>query len=204
MPAARAEVLVNGSFEGGTIGPWVTSGGVNTVSLGSGHATDGSSVALVAFDAFFSSASGSLSQSFNLASAGSVDYAFQVGRSETSCGCNDVGLTFGVRIDGVTVSTALPAFDPAGSNGPSVASLLSNYSGSLLLAAGAHELAFDFSRSATGFGRSPFFVLDGVSVVSQVTAVPEPSTWAMMLLGFAGVGFAAYRRKRSTLTNAAA
>ena len=87
MPAARAEVLVNGSFEGGTIGPWVTSGGVNTVSLGSGHATDGSSVALVAFDAFFSSASGSLSQSFNLASAGSVDYAFQVGRSETSCGC---------------------------------------------------------------------------------------------------------------------
>ncbi len=26
-------------------------------------------------------------------------------------------------------------------------------------------------------------------------AVPEPSTWAMMLLGFAGVGFMAYRRK---------
>jgi hypothetical protein len=25
--------------------------------------------------------------------------------------------------------------------------------------------------------------------------VPEPSTWAMMLLGFAGVGFMAYRRK---------
>ena len=30
----------------------------------------------------------------------------------------------------------------------------------------------------------------------QVSAVPEPSTWAMMLLGFAGVGFMAYRRKR--------
>jgi hypothetical protein len=28
-----------------------------------------------------------------------------------------------------------------------------------------------------------------------VTAVPEPSTWAMMMLGFAGVGFVAYRRK---------
>jgi outer membrane lipase/esterase len=26
-------------------------------------------------------------------------------------------------------------------------------------------------------------------------AVPEPSTWAMMLLGFAGIGFLAYRRK---------
>jgi hypothetical protein len=28
-----------------------------------------------------------------------------------------------------------------------------------------------------------------------VGGVPEPSTWAMMLLGFAGVGFIAYRRK---------
>ena len=27
------------------------------------------------------------------------------------------------------------------------------------------------------------------------SAVPEPSTWAMMLLGFAGLGFVAYRRK---------
>jgi hypothetical protein len=27
-------------------------------------------------------------------------------------------------------------------------------------------------------------------------AVPEPSTWAMLILGFAGVGFMTYRRKR--------
>ncbi|MBN8987404.1 MAG: PEP-CTERM sorting domain-containing protein [Rhizobiales bacterium] len=32
-------------------------------------------------------------------------------------------------------------------------------------------------------------------VTSQISGVPEPSTWAMMLLGFAGVGFMAYRRK---------
>ena len=30
---------------------------------------------------------------------------------------------------------------------------------------------------------------------NTVSAVPEPSTWAMMILGFAGVGFMAYRRK---------
>jgi PEP-CTERM motif len=30
---------------------------------------------------------------------------------------------------------------------------------------------------------------------SQVGGIPEPSTWAMMLLGFAGVGYMAYRRK---------
>jgi hypothetical protein len=28
-----------------------------------------------------------------------------------------------------------------------------------------------------------------------VSSVPEPSTWAMMILGFLGVGFVAYRRK---------
>jgi hypothetical protein len=34
-------------------------------------------------------------------------------------------------------------------------------------------------------------ILDNVSV----TAVPEPTTWAMIILGFAAVGFMAYRRK---------
>jgi hypothetical protein len=29
-----------------------------------------------------------------------------------------------------------------------------------------------------------------------LTAVPEVSTWAMMLIGFAGLGFAGYRRSR--------
>jgi hypothetical protein len=29
------------------------------------------------------------------------------------------------------------------------------------------------------------------------SAVPEPSTWAMMILGFAGIGFMAYRRKQN-------
>jgi hypothetical protein len=31
---------------------------------------------------------------------------------------------------------------------------------------------------------------------SVVGGMPEPSTWAMMILGFAGVGYMTYRRKR--------
>jgi hypothetical protein len=44
---------------------------------------------------------------------------------------------------------------------------------------------------------------DNLSFVANVSAVPESSTWAMMILGFAGVGFAAYRRKNKTALNAA-
>jgi PEP-CTERM motif len=34
----------------------------------------------------------------------------------------------------------------------------------------------------------------------EVDAVPEPSTWAMMLLGFAGIGCAGHRARRGALT----
>jgi hypothetical protein len=41
------------------------------------------------------------------------------------------------------------------------------------------------------------------SDVSGVSGVPEPSTWAMVLIGFAGLGFAAYRRQKYTQSCAA-
>jgi hypothetical protein len=41
--------------------------------------------------------------------------------------------------------------------------------------------------------------LEGATIGGGPGAVPEPSTWAMMILGFAGVGFMAYRRKSKPL-----
>jgi hypothetical protein len=38
----------------------------------------------------------------------------------------------------------------------------------------------------------------------SVSAVPEPSTWAMLLFGFAGLGFAGYRRAKNRLPVVAA
>jgi hypothetical protein len=38
----------------------------------------------------------------------------------------------------------------------------------------------------------------------SITAVPEPSSWAMLILGFAGIGFMAHRRKRTGSALAAA
>ena len=42
------------------------------------------------------------------------------------------------------------------------------------------------------------FGLDAVSL-DIVQGVPEPTTWAMMLLGFGGIGMAVRRRREKTL-----
>lgn len=42
-------------------------------------------------------------------------------------------------------------------------------------------------------GGTTRYLAEGVAVA----AIPEPSTWAMMILGFFGIGFMAYRRKSS-------
>jgi hypothetical protein len=48
-------------------------------------------------------------------------------------------------------------------------------------------------------GLTPGATIFGPATISAsfTTAVPEPSTWAMMILGFCGLGFMAYRRKQN-------
>jgi hypothetical protein len=44
--------------------------------------------------------------------------------------------------------------------------------------------------------------VEGTSIVGTLTVtvagVPEPSTWVMMLIGFAGLGFTGYRASRKS------
>jgi hypothetical protein len=56
--------------------------------------------------------------------------------------------------------------------------------------------AYDPSFVANGTGADLRFTLVG-------SAVPEPSTWAMMLVGFTGLGFAGYRNVRRKIAIAA-
>jgi len=59
---------------------------------------------------------------------------------------------------------------------------------------------FTFSVHSVSLNVSPD-QLNSIAVSGQilVQAVPEPSTWAMMILGFMGVGFMAYRRKNTSV-----
>jgi hypothetical protein len=57
----------------------------------------------------------------------------------------------------------------------------------------------------TGSTSDPHFAPGVYSVLSEgvyqdtvtLTAVPEPSTWSMLLLGFSGLGFAGYRARKN-------
>ncbi len=53
-----------------------------------------------------------------------------------------------------------------------------------------------------GYWDSDYSDNSGAQTLS-VSAVPEPSTWAMMILGFAGLGFLTYRRNNQAAAGAA-
>ncbi|CUT11391.1 hypothetical protein BF49_2471 [Bradyrhizobium sp.] len=70
-------------------------------------------------------------------------------------------------------------------------SLNYEYHSFLFTTTGGSETLSFFSNNEGAYGG----VVGGVTI----SAVPEPSTWAMMLLGFAGIGFVTYRRRASAV-----
>jgi hypothetical protein len=66
------------------------------------------------------------------------------------------------------------------------------------VATGASTTLSSIDTSIVPLSNCCNWALDGVTVNgSAVGGVPEPSTWAMMILGFAAVGFMAYLRKQN-------
>ena len=60
--------------------------------------------------------------------------------------------------------------------------------------AGAPTTRVTFSNTLPAAARARGAVIDDVFLT---VAVPEPATWAMLLIGFGMVGFAARRRNRA-------
>jgi hypothetical protein len=82
--------------------------------------------------------------------------------------------------------------------------------GSLPAYNASHVYSFDLDTGSAVPTQLHFGVSDGIfrdnsgAFTITVGAVPEPSTWALMILGFAGVGFMAYRRRNQATALAAA
>jgi hypothetical protein len=63
-----------------------------------------------------------------------------------------------------------------------------------------YSFAVQFPTSA---GNLQIDYIDGDVTLTATTAVPEPSTWATMVLGFAGLGYAGWRGSRKTAARVA-
>jgi hypothetical protein len=103
---------------------------------------------------------------------------------------------------GVTLTPATSAIIPGGPTW----SALGGYSGACW-SAGCGYTGWIQSTYALTFGVTNFtdtiydsgLAFDGVTIDgTPVGTVPEPSTWAMIILGFAGIGFVSYRRRKLT------
>lgn len=152
--------------------------------------------------------------SFNLASLQAMTQITQTvgGHSYTGVSLWDfLNVTVGLKLDGSVKNDVLSKYLLAtGSDGYEVAFSLGELSASF----GNQPDLIAFEQdgqllTGTGFarlivpndGKQGRWVsnLVDLRVMDAVTAVPEPSTWAMLILGFAGIGVVAYRRKAAVM-----
>jgi hypothetical protein len=108
---------------------------------------------------------------------------------------NDSAGVFSVLLDGTTLTTDDLGVLPAG--GTPVRGTLSF---TTAVTPGVHELEILITRpfDSCGEGCTPDEYVTNISAtIGSSNQVPEPGTWAMMLLGFSGVGLLGYRRARA-------
>ena len=160
---------------------------------------------------------------------GTLDFYYQVAISTIAAGdevfnltaSNFTGFTVDALVDGTDFDGA--GFFTAANNpnlqGPPGSTTTASRSGSGrviradfglngLEAAGQTSATYIFRTNATNFNLGGTFTTQDGSVAqrpnfSPAAAVPEPAMWAMMLVGFGGIGFAMRRRKSKVTTNVA-
>jgi len=97
---------------------------------------------------------------------------------------------YGFDGDGACATIGCSGGDPSGYGGPGVTfTPFNNDDGNV-----------NFAGGIPGGGGTAWFSLEeavSLNTIVVTPGVPEPSTWAMMILGFFGLGYMAYRRKNS-------
>jgi PEP-CTERM motif len=121
----------------------------------------------------------------------------------------DVGWTYDVSgVPSLTDAFATFAGTTTGTGTDDLSEVLSNGVSLTLHAPGATSAMFSAIQSLSVIKDQSDFAGSAGSADSSIlgnafSVVPEASTWAMMLLGFAGLGFAGWRGSRKTAAHAA-
>jgi hypothetical protein len=129
-----------------------------------------------------------------------LDFASDTGTTPGSLA--DVALTFDVSgapsltgafavFAGTTTGTGTDDLSEVLSNGVSLTLNAPGATSAMFSAIGSLSVVKDQSDFAGSAGSADSSILGNAF---SVTAVPEPSTWAMMLAGFVGLGFLGYRK----------
>ena len=100
-----------------------------------------------------------------------------------------LGLTFALSADGLGLEFAIPNADLTGPIAGLNYNLGQAFDDPIVL-----RLSQSFGYSVAG---GDTYGPNRLGEISLGGSVPEPSTWAMMILGFAGIGFMAYRRRQN-------
>ncbi len=178
---ASTNIVVNPGFEtGGALSPWVSAGGWIDATFQTG---------VLPYDGDRFAASGcitacALSQSLATIAGQSYDLAFAYNPGVQA----QFGADIQVFWDGALIGDINSVTNPAD---PADAWKVYSFTG-LVASSGATSLSFSAVQPLVADG------LDDVSVTAASVVAgggPEPATWAMMLLGFSGLG-AALRRRR--------
>jgi hypothetical protein len=195
-PAQAANLLTNGSFSAGLAG-WTSFNTANGVSnpsatsfdvTGSGaQSAAGFKVGQVVFPGPGGTpAGGGLSQAVNF---GGGSYIFSADWAALGgAGNNGSGGLFSLLVNNSIVAS----FDSGRITANSVERGSLSFTGTL--AAGSHVFAIQATRPFTAVGDTPTQYFSNVSVDGARSVIPEPATWAMMVMGFGMVGFAARKR----------
>jgi PEP-CTERM motif len=180
-PSARAAYLVTFEENNGDVLE-VGSGTLDlTDLLTDGHATN--SPAVWAAQAFFDSGADKVDLDLYLGAVGPSTFgAGALSHPDASSGD-------GVGIGGI--SSGLLGV-PAGYSSGNALSETSIYLNSTLASLGMTPGGYVYSWGAGAHADT--FTID-IGLITSPPAIPEPSTWAMLLLGFGGVGYIALRRK---------
>jgi hypothetical protein len=184
LSAPASAAVINIGFEQGLTG-WSTTGNVvadNTL------AHDGVFSALIKAEEPHTNPPSSLSQIFNLNSGETITFYAQF----TSVRQNPPGTdTASVHIGPAGSPAVLQSWVVPAGNGTIVGpwQTISFTAPS----AGSYEFRALVNNVGNETGLSTLRI-DSFQTIPS--AVPEPSTWAMMILGFAALGFVAYRRSR--------